>query len=224
MNNDNMMLLIVGPSGGGKSSIIKGLIEKDSKKYCRIPSYTTRSPREGEKDGEEHNFISKEEYMELYKNKKLLACSLVNGYNYGMPKIDTSKGAYENRVILIDVGAKGAFELKKEYDRAIPIFITPPSVEKLMEQMRGRGMARLNRNKNQIKLVKEVCDWIIINDSVDDSITQIEKIVEILKVFRKNPNDISNEEAKYLYERNLYNEKNIKFLDEFYDKEEVQTL
>ena len=76
---NNILVTITGASGAGKSTIIKKLKQRDSEKYIQIPTYTTRTLRKGEKQGEQHYFIQKEEYKKLKEKEKILACSTVEG-------------------------------------------------------------------------------------------------------------------------------------------------
>lgn len=79
---DNMLVVISGPSGGGKGTIINSLLKKDSKKYLRVSTYTTRPRREGEALNEQYQFISKELFDKLDSQNKLIAKNLVDGYSY----------------------------------------------------------------------------------------------------------------------------------------------
>ena len=95
---NNILVTITGASGAGKSTIIKELVKRNPEKYLQIPTYTTRTLRLGEKQGEQHYFIQKEEYQKLKQKKKMLACSTVENEFYGVPKIDLRNPIYKNKI------------------------------------------------------------------------------------------------------------------------------
>ena len=146
---NNLLVGIIGPSGGGKSTIINKILNKYPQECCRISTYTTREPRPGEKKGEQYNFITKQQYEQLYNSKNLIACSKVNGEYYGAPKINMKSQKFRDKVVLLDMGAKGAKEFKDTYKNSIFIYIIPPNEEILSAQMKNRDSTRMDRNRNQ---------------------------------------------------------------------------
>lgn len=94
---------------------------------------------------------------------------------------DENKG----KVLIMDMGVKGAKELKKRYYNIISIYIIPPNITKLVSQMENRNMSRLKRNKKQIEEAVETCDWLIINDDLDIAVSEIERIIKNIKKYRR---------------------------------------
>lgn len=85
----------------------------------------------------------------------------------------------------MDIGVKGAKELKKRYPNIISIYIIPPDITKLVSQMKNRSINRLKRNENQIEQALEICDWLVINDDLDIAVSEIEKIMKSIKKYRR---------------------------------------
>lgn len=224
----NFIVLITGASGGGKTTIINKLLELYPEKYHRVSTYTTRNPRSNEKNGEQYNFISEEEYWNLYREDKLIACSNVEGQHYGAPKLEGILKKCRDRNIIMDIGAKGARELKQIYRNVVSIYIIPPNQDILIKQMGDRASSRLDRSKKQLEIIKQISHWLIINDTVEDSAKQIDKIISILSIYVKKAKDVEEDDIRFLYERNLYNKKNTEFLDNFYtrkkEKEEEYSI
>ncbi len=215
---NNLLVGIIGPSGGGKSTIINKILNKYPQECCRISTYTTREPRPGEKKGEQYNFITKQQYEQLYNSKNLIACSKVNGEYYGAPKINMKSQKFRDKVVLLDMGAKGAKEFKDTYKNSIFIYIIPPNEEILSAQMKNRDSTRMDRNRNQLKNMKDVCKWLVINDDIDKTVEEIMKIIKTIQQYYGNLNKIDKDTAKFLYQRTLYNMDNIMFLKNYYDK------
>ena len=215
---NNILVGIIGPSGGGKSTIINRMLSTYPQECCRISTYTTRNPRLGEKNGEQYNFITKQQYEKLYNSKNLIACSKVNGEYYGAPKINMNAEELKNKIVLVDMGAKGAKEFKATYKNSIFIYIIPPSREILSSQMKNRDSTRMDRNKNQLENMKDVCKWLVINDDMDKTTCEIMHIIRTIKQYYGNLNKIDKETAKFLYHRTLYNMDNIMFLKKYYEE------
>ena len=222
-NLDNLLVVITGPSGGGKSTVINKLLEKNQKDYHRISTYTTREPRKGEKDGEQYNFITSDEYLELLNQNKLIACSKVEENFYGAPKIDMSKKEYKGKYLIIDIGAKGGKELKERYKNAIFIYIMPKTEQQLLGQMESRNKSRHQRSKNQLEIINDVYDWLVINDNLEDAVKDIELLMTIKKKTTQEGKKIKPEVEQYLKTRDLHSNENQKFIQQFY-KEEKQPV
>lgn len=223
---DNLLVVISGPSGGGKSTIIKELLSRNEQDYRRISTFTTRPRRPNEVDRGQYHFITQERYDRLDEKGLLVAKNTVDGYSYGAPLIDMN--AFENRgkFLIMDMGVSGAEELKKIYRNGIFVYIIPPSQERLLSQMGTRGPERFVRSKKQIKRVKDVCDWLVINDDLDTAVSQIQRIMHTIKEYSPNFESVDEETMRFLYDRNFHNKDNVDFLDGFYhtrdkDEEEV---
>lgn len=125
----------------------------------------------------------------------------------------------QGKFLIMDMGAKGASEFKERYRNAIFIYIIPPNKEALLERMKNRNPSRLQRSKRQLPQAKKVCDWLVINDDLDEAVDQIEQIMHIIKKHGQSIRTLDDDTLRFLYSRNLHNKENVKFLDEFYGKD-----
>ena len=183
MSNPGKMLIISGPSGAGKNSIIKKIMELDSS-FIHCMSVTTREPRGNEEDGVDYVFITEEKLNEMIKNKELLECAQVHGAFYGITKNFVERMALEGRNIVLNIDWQGAKIIKERSREAVySIFIMPPSIEELKRRLATCG--RYNEEemaKRLAKLESEVShkneyDAIIINDDLNVAANEIIKLV-----------------------------------------------
>ncbi len=224
-NLNNLLVVISGPSGSGKSTIIKNLLERRNNAE-QISTYTTREPRVGESREKQYKFISDREYLELLKSNKLMACSKIENDYYGMPVLEDKLNENNNKDLLIDMGVSGGLEIKEKFPETVMIYVIPETEEQLLRQRGARGKTRQSRGLKQIERIMESksYDWLVINGDLEETIGNIENILDFMR--KKKFGDIGEEERK-IYREKLgklvfLNEKNIKFLNDFYnrDKEE----
>ena len=147
---NNLLVVISGPSGSGKGETIKRILSERAD-FKRISTYTTRQQRDGEKDGEQYNFISCEEYLKLLDAQKLMACSKIENTYYGAPIIDDSIFDKDKQKAIIDIGVSGGMEIKKKNPDAVMIYLIPETEEQLIRQRGNRGKIRQARGIKQIQ-------------------------------------------------------------------------
>lgn len=183
MNNPTGALIIIsGPSGVGKSTVLERVINKLSKVWFSI-SATTRSPRKGENDGIEYFFVSRDRFEEMISEGELLEYMEYAGNYYGTPKTPIEEHIKNGYIVILDVDVRGKINIRKSYSGGISVFIAPPSMEELEMRLRSRGteseeviQKRLAAAANELAH-KDGYDHIVINSSVDEAADKLLKII-----------------------------------------------
>lgn len=179
-------LVLVGPSGVGKNTLIKQLVE-GSDQFGFSISHTTRQPRPGEKHGKEYYFISKELFCREIAEGKFLEYAEVHGRLYGTSQSAVQHVLNEGRVCILDVDVQGARSLRKAVStfKAIFVFIAPPSLEDLARRLAGRGSEsaeqirlRMENAKAEIHSLNEkgLYDYLVINDDLEEASAKLRQI------------------------------------------------
>ena len=177
------LVIISGPSGSGKTSICKILTENP--KIKQSVSYTTRNPRDGERDGIEYCFIEKSEFEKLINENKFIEYAEYCGYLYGT-SVSTIKEAIDNEEILIlAIDVKGALQIMDKMPEAISIFINAPDDETLKLRMKNRLTDDDAVIEKRFIVAREEMgyskhyDYCIVNDRLDDAVKEIEGILNL---------------------------------------------
>jgi len=176
------MLMIVAPSGAGKSSLVDALLQADAGLKLSL-STTTRAPRSGEVDGKNYRFVSKEAFIQEKEQGHFLEWAEVHGHFYGTSKpwIDAQMQAGSDVVLEIDW--QGAQQIRKLIPSAQWIFIFPPSINALEERLRKRGQddeATITRRlaAAHVELLHaHEADYIVVNDSFDQALVDLKHIL-----------------------------------------------
>jgi guanylate kinase len=182
MDYPGNLYVIAAPSGAGKSSLVKALMELDSHLQLSI-SHTTRAPRGQEKQGREYFFVSPSEFDAMVKAEAFVEWAHVHSQRYG-----TSKKAIEDRMaqggdVILEIDFQGAIQIKKTFANAICIFILPPSWEELRSRLERRGEDAADvielRLKNAAIEVAQAhkFDFVIINELFDRALFDLKAIV-----------------------------------------------
>lgn len=181
MKERGLLLVISGPSGAGKGTICKALIEKNS--FWISVSATTRMPRQGEVEGKSYYFTSKEDFLERIEKKDFLEYAEVYGNFYGTPKSKVIQMLEDGNDVILEIDIQGALKVKEAFKEGIFIFILPPSMEELKQRIIRRGsetreslMTRFKSAYKEINYVSKY-SYAIVNDTVEEAVKKIESIV-----------------------------------------------
>jgi len=137
------LFIVTAPSGAGKTTLIKNIIEfakKNDKKVFMSVSHTTRSPRANESGGVDYSFISEEEFKSNLNEEIYLEHALVHGNLYGTPKKAIDDHLQRGYKVLLEIDWQGATQILKTYPDAQSVFISPPSIEELHKRLHDRGL------------------------------------------------------------------------------------
>ena len=171
-----VLAVISGFSGAGKGTIMKELIKRYD--YFLSVSATTRRPRDGEVDGKDYYFHTKEEFQQMIDQGELVEWAEYVGNFYGTPKKRVEEQLDQGRDVLLEIEMQGGMLVKQQFPDSLLIFISPPSAEVLKERLAGRGTEspeeikrRLQRAVEEVKYMKDY-DYIIVNDDLEDAINK----------------------------------------------------
>lgn len=187
MSCENPRLIVIsGPSGSGKDTIVSRLIEKDDS-FTTSVSATTRLPRACEKDGTDYYFISREEFLKKIENDEFIEYADYGSKYYGTLKSDVREKIKSGKTVILVIEITGALNIKKLYPDSLSVFIMPPSREALEERLRKRGTdseeeikTRLNIAKNEIS-ESEKYDRVVVNDDLDRTVEEVYNIIKSYK-------------------------------------------
>lgn len=185
MKKRGCILLIIGPTAVGKSSLL-GRALTDYPQLIDIITYTTRAPRAGEREGDPYHFVTEEQFKALIEKKFFVEWALVHGKMYGTPRDQFESATEMGRVMVIDVDVQGAKTILREFPQAETIFLKPPSMDALRQRFLKRGVtseADLEKRLESAQVeLAQAGDFghIVVNDDFDSAYLEIRKIIENL--------------------------------------------
>lgn len=189
-----MLLIISGPSGTGKGTLVKKLMENDPS-FRFSCSVTTRQPRTGEVDGIHYHFVTDEEYDRLVAENAFLEHATVHGHHYGTLRKPVEEMMQKGCNVLLDIDPQGAISVMENTQDYVSVFILPPSFEDLRVRLHTRNTddpveieRRLNNARGEVKKVDRY-QYALINDDLDLAFAQLQAIVnaEKLRTTRYKP-------------------------------------
>ena len=184
MKHQGILVVVSGFSGAGKGTLMKELLKRYDN-YALSISATTRAPREGETDGKEYFFVTKEQFEKMRDERKLIEyAQYVNNY-YGTPKEYVEQKMAEGKDVILEIEIQGALKVKKRFPDALLLFVTPPSAEELRRRLVGRGTetlevinARLARAAEEASGM-EAYDYLLINDDLDRCVEEMHQLIQL---------------------------------------------
>lgn len=180
------LIIFSAPSGSGKSTLVNHLLSQPDAKYAFSVSCTSRAPRGTEQHGKEYYFLSPEEFRQRIANDEFLEYEEVYADKfYGTLKSEVERLSNEGYTVLFDVDVKGGINIKKFYgDRALSIFVQPPSIEELSRRLHGRGtdteeviQTRLAKAEYELTFASQF-DRIIVNDDLETAKVELLTVVD----------------------------------------------
>jgi len=184
----NLLYVVTGPSGAGKTTLIKRLLDEEENLDFSV-SFTTRQKRPGEKEGVDYRFVSPGDFEERIDSGDFLEYADVHGKLYGTSKSYVER-ALENSNLLLDIDVQGAMNVKREFPDSTVVFIAPPTYEDLEKRLRARGTEtpedlekRLSDSRKELKLIDRF-DYLILNQEAEEAYNMLKcvYIAETLKV------------------------------------------
>lgn len=195
LKGKGMLVVLSGPSGSGKDTVLEKLKQSDFV-FDKTISATTRAIRDGEKDGVDYYFIDKTTFEQRIKEDYFLEYTVYNDNYYGTPKSEVERLVDKGGCILLKIEVEGAGNVRKAIPEALSIFIIPPSMEELERRLRGRGTETEESFQKRFETAKQelsrACeyDYVVINDNIDLCAEQIVKILESEKLRYSRMEDI----------------------------------
>jgi guanylate kinase len=190
MTYTGSMLMVVAPSGAGKSSLVNALLKQDAGIDLSV-SFTTRAPRPGEVNGREYNFLSEAEFLARKEAGDFLESAKVHGNYYGTSKSWIESQMKNGRDVILEIDWQGARQVQAIIPQAIWIFILPPSIQALEDRLLHRAQddeatiqKRVMAAKEELTHVAEA-DYLVINDDFETALAELNQVV-LASRLRKN--------------------------------------
>lgn len=184
MAGSGLLIVISGFSGSGKGTIMKELIARYPEEYALSISATTRGPREGEEDGREYFFKTKEEFLSMIEKGELLEYAQYVENYYGTPKAYVQEQLDAKKNVILEIEIQGALKVKERFPETELIFLTPPSATELKERLVGRGTETMEVIEGRMKRAVEEAEYIdrydhlIINDELERCVEEVHRVIQ----------------------------------------------
>ena len=150
LNQRGLLIVISGPSGVGKGTVRKALFEMPEQEFVYSVSMTTRKPREGEVDGVDYYFVSKEVFEQQIKDGNLLEYAEFVGNYYGTPKDKVEEQLNKGKEVILEIEVNGAQQVREKLKDAVFIFLVPPTRQALYDRLKSRGTENDDKIKARI--------------------------------------------------------------------------
>ena len=178
-----LLFVITAPSGAGKSSLIEALLKDDPSLRLSV-SYTTRAPRQGEKDGVDYHFVDEKTFRAMQKRGEFLESAEVHGNYYGTAKKVILDAIAKGEDLILEIDWQGAQQVRRLYPGCVGIFILPPSIDELERRMRARGQdsdavmrRRLDNAREELAHAGEF-KYAIINKDFETARRELAKVIQ----------------------------------------------
>lgn len=185
-NPKGSLVVISGPSGAGKGTIVKSLLDEFVSVHYSV-SATTRAPREGEVNGVNYWFVTRDEFLRMKENNELLEWAEVYGNFYGTPRRRVMEAINQGHDIILEIDPQGAMQIKKAFPSGVFVYIVPPSPRELSRRIHFRGtetpeamQKRLSSVAKELGYVHEY-DYLVINDELKEATADVAAIIRAEK-------------------------------------------
>ncbi|RQP25127.1 guanylate kinase [Piscinibacter terrae] len=182
MDYPGNLFVVAAPSGAGKSSLVKSLLELDSHLVVSV-SHTTRKPRGQEQDGREYHFINEKSFRQMVADGEFFEWAEVHGNLYGTSRGEVQKRIASGQDVVLEIDWQGAVQIKKLFPTAVLIFILPPSYEELAQRLNRRGedqpeviAQRLANARHEVAQARHF-DFVIINALFETAVFDLKTVV-----------------------------------------------
>ena len=178
-----LLIVVSGPSGTGKGTICKAIVEKRDDVFLSV-SATTRQSREGEQNGVHYHFLSKAEFEQNIENGQMLEHAVFCGNYYGTPKKAVDQMLEAGKNVILEIEVQGAMKVREKYPEGVYVFVLPPSMAELRRRLTGRGTETDEVVEERLKTALkefgyiEKYNYILLNDEVDKAVKRLESIID----------------------------------------------
>ena len=183
MEQKGILMVLSGFSGAGKGTLVKALLQKYDN-YALSISMTTRAPREGEREGVEYFFTTREKFEETIVKNGLVEYALYCGNYYGTPRAYVERQLAAGKNVILEIELQGALKIKEKFPESLLIFVTPPSAVELRRRLEGRGTEspevvaqRLARASEESEGITAY-DYIVVNDNLEVCVDEVHRLVD----------------------------------------------
>ncbi|WP_122645877.1 guanylate kinase [Enterococcus mediterraneensis] len=184
MSDRGLLIVLSGPSGVGKGTVRKAIFESNDNDFQYSVSMTTRKKREGEVEGVDYFFRSREEFEQLIETGEMLEYAEYVGNYYGTPLSYVQQTLDAGKDVFLEIEVQGARQVKEKVPDGVFIFLTPPDLQELKSRIVGRGTDAPDVIEERMKVAREeiemmaLYDYAVVNDEVPNAVERIKKIIE----------------------------------------------
>lgn len=197
MAHEARVFILSAPSGTGKTTVIRALLDALGHRVFFSVSATTRPPRPSERDGVDYFFWSPERFQDAIQRGDFLEYATVFGEYYGTPKAPVMEALQKDRQVLLDIDWQGAMQVRERLPSVVTIFLLPPSQAELERRLRGRRTEAQEQLARRLKdAAREIRHWqdfdhVVVNDEIGRTVREIQAIMDDPAVTRTEPPDLA---------------------------------
>lgn len=183
LEKKGILIVVSGFSGAGKGTLMKELLKKYPDDYALSISATSRKPREGEQEGVEYFFKTREEFEKMIEGEELVEYAQYVGNYYGTPKAYVEEQLEAGKDVILEIEIQGALKIKEKFPQTVLMFVTPPSAEELKNRLVGRGTEDMDTIERRLfRAVEEAegieaYDYLVVNDILELCVEEMHQII-----------------------------------------------